>query len=465
MISTKPSNKVLSVFSLVMINIIAVDSLRNLPISAEYGFSIIFYYILGALLFFIPIALVAAELATGWPKLGGMYVWVKEAFGPKAGLVTIWLQWIYNIVWYPTILAFLATTAAYFFNPALGNSKVYLLTTVIVSFWLATFANCFGMRLSSWISTAGALLGTIIPMVFIIILGAVWLLTGHTSQIQFTTHSFFPDLSSINNLSFLIAVLFGLIGMEMSAVHAEDVKNPSRDYPKALLWSALLILGSLGLASLAISVVIPKSQINLVSGLIDAFGLFFKTFHMSWMIPVITVLIIIGGVSGVSTWVIGPTRGLLAAAQDGSLPPVLCQTNKHNAPVNLLIVQATIFTILCSLFLLMPTIASSYWLLSALTAQLALIVYLFMFAAAIKLRYSQPNIPRAFRVPGGNWAMWLVAGAGFMTCIAAIAIGFIPPPNMNVGNLWFYEGFLIMGIVGFCLTPLWLYRKAKLQVS
>jgi len=444
-----------------MINIIAVDSLRNLPISAEYGFSIIFFYILGAILFFIPIALVAAELATGWPKLGGMYVWVKEAFGKKAGLITIWLQWIYNVVWYPTILAFLATTAAYFFNPALGNSKIYLLSVVIGSFWLATFANCFGMRISSWISTAGALLGTIIPMVFIIILGIIWLATGHTSEIQFTGHSFLPDLSSINNLTFLIAVLFGLIGMEMSAVHAEEVKDPSRDYPKALFWSTMLILGSLGLASLAISIVIPKDQINLVSGLIDAFSLFFNSFHMKWMIPVIIVLIIIGGISGVSTWVIGPTRGLLAAANDGSLPQFLCKTNKHHAPVNLLLVQAIIFTVLCSLFVLMPTITSSYWLLSALTAQLALIVYLFMFAAAIKLRYSEPNTKRAFRIPGANWLMWLVAGMGFLTCLAAIAIGFIPPPNLDIGNIWFYEGFLVMGIVIFCATPVWLYRQAS----
>ena len=131
MISSGTSKKVLSVFSLTMINIIAVDSLRNLPISAEYGFSIIFYYLIAAFIFFIPIALVAAELATGWPKLGGMYVWVKEAFGAKAGLITIWLQWIYNIVWYPTILAFLATIAAYLINPSLAHNKFYLLSMIV----------------------------------------------------------------------------------------------------------------------------------------------------------------------------------------------------------------------------------------------------------------------------------------------------------------------------------------------
>jgi len=461
MISLNPSKKVLSVFSLTMINVIAVDSLRNLPISAEYGFSIIFYYLLAAIIFFIPIALVAAELATGWPKLGGMYVWVKEAFGPKAGLITIWLQWVYNIVWYPTILAFLATTAAYLINPALAHNKVYLLSAVIASFWLATLANCFGMKISSWISTLGAILGTIIPMVFIIILGIIWLTIGDSSQITFTEKDFLPDLSNIHNLTFLIAVLFGLIGMEMSAVHADQVKNPAKDYPKALMWSTLFILGSLGLASLAIAIVIPKDQINLVSGLIDAFGLFFKTFHIPWMTPVIAILIIIGGISGVSTWVIGPTRGLLAAANDGCLPKKLRKTNRFGAPVNLLLMQAGIFTWLCCLFLLMPSINSSYWLLSASTAQLALIVYLFMFAAAIKLRYNKAGTPRSFKIPGGNFAMWLIAGMGFMTCLFAIGIGFLPPPNINIGSLQFYEGFLVTIIVIFCLLPLWLYRLAR----
>ena len=317
------------------------------------------------------------------------------------------------------------------------------------------------MRISSWISTAGAILGTIIPMIFIIILGIVWFATGHSSQISFTESSFIPNLSHINNLTFLIAVLFGLIGMEMSAIHADQVKNPKKDYPKALLYSALLILGSLGLASLAISIVIPKSQINLVSGLIDAFSLFFKTFHMPWMIPVIAILIIIGGISGVSTWVIGPTRGLLAAANDGCLPKNMCKINRFGAPVTLLLIQASIFTLLCTVFLLMPSINSSYWLLSASTAQLALIVYLFMFASAIKLRYSQAKIARGFRVPGKNVVMWLVSGIGFLTSLIAICIGFIPPPDLNIGSLDFYEGFLVITILVFCTVPLGLYKLSK----
>jgi len=457
-INVKPK-RVLSVFSLVMINVIAVDSLRTLPISAEYGFSLVFYYLVAAVIFFIPVSLVAAELSTGWPKTGGLYIWVKEAFGRHIGFFTIWLQWIYNVVWYPTILAFISSTFAYLIDPALANNKQFLIVSMITIFWLATLVNCFGMRISSWVSTAGAILGTLIPMSFIIILGALWLIDGKPEQIHFDLQSFLPDFSHLGNLVFFTAVLFGLIGMEMSAVHAEEVKNPQRDYPRALLISTLIIFTTLVLSALAIAIVVPTKDLSLVSGLIDAFGIFFTTYHLSWMIPIIAILIILGGVCGVATWIIGPTKGLLIAARDCDIPKIFQKTNKYGAPVPILLLQGVIFTALCSVFILLPSINSSYWILSALTAQLALMVYIMMFAAAIRLRYSRPDNPRAFCIPGGKLMMWLVAGIGILTCVSAILLGFVPPSQFPVGNLAFYEGFLIVGILVLSLPPFLLAKK------
>ena len=99
-----------------MINVIAVDSIRTLPFSAELGFSLVFFYLVAAVFFFIPSGLISAELATGWPSTGGIYVWIREAFGKKVALIMIWLNWIYNIFWYPTILALLAGVFTYFFK-------------------------------------------------------------------------------------------------------------------------------------------------------------------------------------------------------------------------------------------------------------------------------------------------------------------------------------------------------------
>ncbi|MDP1604219.1 MAG: APC family permease [Legionella sp.] len=453
----QPPKKILSVFSLVMINVIAVDSLRTLPMSAKLGVSLISYYLLAALVFFIPIALVAAELATAYPNTGGLYIWVREAFGRRAGFITIWLQWIYNVVWYPTILAFIAATLAYLFAPDLANNKFYLLTTVISLFWIFTLLNCFGMRLSSIVSIIGAIFGTIVPMLGIIALGVIWLIEGRPIEIS-ASSSILPDFSAYGNMALFAAVLFGLIGVEMSAVHAEEVKNPQRDYPRAILYSIIIIFSTLVFSSLAIVMVVPHTELSVVSGLIDAFAVFFKAYNLPWMTFIIALLIILGGLSGVSAWIIGPTKGLLISARDGSLPPVFGRVNKYGAPVAILLTQGIIFTLLSSVFILFDSINAGYWLLSDLCAQMALLVYIFMFAAAIKLRYSKPNQPGSYKIPGGKPVIWLVAGTGILCCIAAMAIGFVPPTQIHIDNVAFFETFLIGGLVLFVVIP-WYFAK------
>jgi amino acid transporter len=462
-LDTTSKQKPLGIFALIMINIIAVDSLRTLPFSAAYGFSLVFYYLLASILFFIPTALVAAELATGWPNKGGIYVWVREAFGDLAGFVVIWLQWVYNIVWYPTILSFIAATLAYLINPTLADSKVYMLLVIISIFWGATLINFYGMRTSSLVSTLGAIIGTLLPMVFIISLGVYWALSGNPSQIKFSLANFYPALTDIHHLSFLTAVLFGLVGMEMSAVHADEVVNPGKVYPRAIFYSVVIIFCSLVLSSLSIAMVVPARDLNVVTGLIQAFEIFFSAYKINWMGPIITLLIIMGGVGSVATWIIGPTKGLLVAAQDGSVPPIFGLMNKKGVPVTLLIFQAIIFTILCAVFLLMPTVSSSYWVLTAMTAQLAMFVYIALFAAAVKLRFTKPEVKRAYRIPGGILGMSLVCFLGLIASVGAILLGFIPPAQLTIGKVWVYEAILIIGILLLIAPPVVIYfiRKSK----
>lgn len=451
------SKRVLSVFSLVMINVIAVDSLRTLPITAKLGLSLVSYYLLAAFIFFIPVALVAAELATAYPCTGGIYVWVREAFGRRAGFITIWLQWVYNVVWYPTILAFIAATIAYLFAPQLANDKFFILITIVVLFWTFTLLNCFGMKVSSIVSIIGASVGTLLPMIGISCLGFFWLFQGRPIEIM-SSSSWLPDFNVLGNLSLFSAVLFGLLGMEMSAVHAEEVRNPQRDYPRALLFSTIIIFATLVLGSLAIIIVVPDAKLSVVSGLIDAYAVFFEAYNMPWMTKLTALFIIIGGISGVSAWIIGPTKGLLVSARDGCIPPAFAEVNRHGAPVKILIAQGIIFTLLSSVFVLLDSINAAYWILSDLCAQMALMVYVFMFAAAIKLRYSQPEKPRAYKIPGGNIGMWLVAGTGLICCAATIMIGFVPPTQIPIENTAFFQGFLIGGLALFVLIP-WLLAK------
>ncbi|MCB1828374.1 MAG: amino acid permease, partial [Coxiellaceae bacterium] len=319
--------KVLNVFSLVMINIIAVDSLRSLPFSAEYGFSLVFFYLLAGLMFFWPVALVSAELATAFPSKGGIYVWVREAFGEFWGFMVIWLQWVYNIAWYPTILSFIGVAIAFVIHPSLADNKAFILVLIMVVYWGATLVNFCGMKISSWVSNVGALLGTLLPMVFIIILAMIWLLTGHSSQITFSSHTFFPDFQDSDLLSFLMAILFGLVGIELSAVHADQVDDPGRSYPRAILYSTVIILVSLILSSLAIAIVVPKRELSVVTGLLQALEIYLRSFHLAWVLPIITIFIVFGGISSVATWIIGPAKGLLVAVQDGNAPEILARMN------------------------------------------------------------------------------------------------------------------------------------------
>ena len=207
----------------------------------------------------------------------------------------------------------------------------------------------------------------------------------------------------------------------------------------------------------------PNHQLNVVSGLIDAYALFFKAYHISWMTSVTAVLIILGGLSGVSAWIIGPTKGLLVAARDGCIPIHFAKMNRHGAPTRILVVQGLIFTLLSSIFIL-SDIYAAYWILTILCAQLALLVYIFMFAAAIMLRYKDPERPRPYRIPGGNIGMWVLALMGLSCCIFAIVIGFIPPNNIPIKNLTFFEGCLSVGMIVFVVIP-WLLSKKNFQKS
>lgn len=446
-------NHVLGVFSLVMINVIAIDSVRNLPSNAANGFSLVLLYVLASILFLIPSILITAELATHHPKTGGVYVWMREAFGPRWGFLIIWLQWVYNVFWYPTILSFIATNIAYLINPALAKQKEFIVPMVIGMFIIATMLNARGMKLSSIVSTVCAIAGTIVPMIAIIMLGAGWLIAGKPLAETPQWNHWLPHLTQMPNIAFLVIILFSLMGFEMSAVHAEAVENPQRDFPKALFYSGLIIVLTMTLGSLAIVMVTPSKTLNIISGLNDAFKVFLDSFHLGWLMPVMIVMIVIGGFGGMAAWIIGPTKGLVVAAEDGLLPKAFGKRNQHGAPVAVLTLQAVMTVAFSCLFLCFKSLSTAYWILSVLTAQLALIFYIGLFAAAIKLRYTGPKIANAYRIPGGNWGVWVTGGIGILTCIAAIVIGFIPPADVPIHNVLVYEILLIISLLIFLAIP------------
>jgi putative glutamate/gamma-aminobutyrate antiporter len=452
------SHRVLSVFMLAMINIAMIASLRGLPTMAEYGLSSIFYYVLAALVFLVPTSLVSAELATGWPQEGGVFLWVSEALGPRWGFLAIWLQWIQNVIWYPTVLSFAAATISYTIDPTLANNKLYTVCVIMTVYWGATLANFRGMKLSGWISSVGVILGTLAPAGFIIVLGMVWLVSGDPSQVTMSARSAIPDLSHFSNVVFATGTIVFFAGVEVSAVHALEVKNPQRDYPRAIGIAAVVVLAVFVLGTLAISVVVPKEKISLVAGLMQAFSVFLDTFHLVWLVPIIAVCISFGVFGQLTTWIAGPSKGLLAVARKGYLPPFFQHVNNSGVQTHILVVQALIVSALGLAFLLMPTVSSSYWILTALTVQLYLSMYILMFISAIVLRYKRPDVARPYRIPGGNLGMWIVAGLGILGGLAALVLGYVPPAQLDTGSPITYVAFLVIGALVLCALPLTVYE-------
>ena len=451
----------MSIFTMSMLTVAAVLSLRNLPSQAEYGYSVIFYLVAAAICFFIPSALVSAELASAWPEDGGVYLWVKQAFGPKWGFVAIFMQWVENLPWFPAVLTFVASSIAYVFDPKLATNRWFVLVTIWITLWLATLLNFRGIKLSAFLSSSGAIAGTVAPGIVIILMAAGYLLAGKEPMIRFSLDALIPNLGNWNQLMLLSGMMVALSGMEMSAVHVTEMEKPARDFPRAIFSAAALVILLSVLGALAIALVVPPAQISLAAGADQAFNAVFKVFRIQWMTPVMCFLLAYGAVTMVVTWVLGPSKGVLEVAREGYLSDYWQYRNKYGMPTRILTAQGVISSLLALVVLFMPTISGAFWIMSALTAQLYMIMYLFMFAAAIKLRYSKPDQPRPYRVPGGKIGMWIVSGIAFLTALFAIIVGFIPTPGVRAAgteHVILYVGFLFFGSLFFMAVPVVLYH-------
>ncbi len=449
--------KGITTFVLVMLIVSAIDSIRNLPATALFGSSLIFFFILSAIVFLIPAALVSAELSSTWTEKSGIYYWTQLAFGEKTAFLAIWLQWINTMVWFPTFLSFMAGTITYLFDPALAQNKIYLVTMILAIFWSMTYLNLKGVHTSAKFSNYCTIIGTIVPMIAIIVLALIWVILGKPLQIHLTTTSMIPKFNQTENWISLTAIMSSFLGMELATVHVKEIHNPQKTFPKALLYSVIIILLTMILGSLAIAFVLPQNQINLVNGVMQAFTNFFAVYHMSWIMPIMTIFLLIGSFGGIISWIISPAKGLLQAAQSGYLPDFLKKENKHGVAQNLLITQAILVTVLCLAFLLMPSVNGSYWLLTDLSTQLYMLMYVLMFIAAISLKYQFPQKMRAFAVPGKNSGMWLTSILGLIGCLITLIVGFFPPDGVNVGSTLHYEMTFSLGIVAMILPVLFFY--------
>lgn len=456
----------IGVIALAIMNIATIVSLRGLPAEAKYGYTSAFYYVFAAVFFLLPVAMVAAELATAWPKKGGVFRWMGEAFGPRWGFLAIYLQWLATTIWFPTVLIFAAVALAFLgpnqtWDEALAANKLYTVLIVLVVYWISTLITFRGIKSAAKLTTLGGLIGTIIPAALLIICGIIYMVSGNPLQMHFSWSQMIPDFSNFNNLVLASSIFLFFAGMEIQAVHIKDVRNPTRNYPLGVILATIVIVLIFVLGTIAIGVVIPNTQINLVQSLLISYNDFFRVFGFGWFGIVIAAALAFGVLGQVTAIVAGPSTGLLQVGKAGYLPPFFQKTNKHGIQTRILLIQGTIVSVLAIVLVVLPSVQAAYQILGQLASILYLIMYLMLFTAAMRLRIKEPDTPRPFKVPGGKIGLWIFGIIGFIGSLFAFILSFIPPSQISIGSPLMYVLILVVGTVIFVALPFIIYAKRK----
>jgi len=457
------SSQKISILALVLLITGAIDSVRNLPGTALFGSSLIFFFIFSAIIFLIPVALVSAELSSTWSQEeGGVYSWVRHAFGENFAFLTIWLQWINTMVWYPTQLLFIAGALAYLVDPNLAHNKYYLISVILVVFWSLTLLGLTGIRASATFASFCAIFGMIIPLAFIILLALIWVIKGNPLAIDLRWNTLIPHWQDTQSWVSLTAIMTSFLGMELAAVHVRNVQDPQKNFPKAMFFSVILILTTMIFGSLAIAFVLPKNQINLVAGVMQAFHNFFEAYHLTALMPLLIILLLLGSLGSMVNWIISPAKGLLMAAEHGFLPEGLYRLNKHGVASRILLLQAILVTLLCSGFMLFPSVNAIYWLFTDLSTELYILMYVLMFLAAWRLKGKFSKLPRPFAIPGGRLGYYGICLLGLLGCLTTLVVGFIPPEqSMDIGSSLHFRLVFSFGLFLMIFPAFLLYLRKR----
>ncbi|MEP7063008.1 MAG: amino acid permease [Betaproteobacteria bacterium] len=450
-----------------------VTSLRGLPLLAKEEMTMFAYLAFTVIFYLVPASLVSAELGGAYAdKKGGIYTWVSEAFGVRWGFLAIWLQWIQNVVWFPVGLTFGAVALAYTFGrPDLAKSGFFVGTFCIIVYWLATVVVLQGVEFFARFAKWTFIFGTIVPGLFLVGLLVYWVFSGHpigwehltTPALSDAGHPrFWPVISGFGAVAFLAGIVLLFAGVEVQAVHIVEMRKPSSGYPLAIALGATLALAIYVLGAAPIAAILPNDKILLQSAVFDTFSaVITDVWHLGWLTTSLSLLVGIGAISGIFAWLGSPSKGLLATARDGELPPLMQATNRHGMPTHILIGQGLVVTLMSSLYFVMSDVSVVFFLLSAMTVALYLIAYMFMYAAAIRLRYSASKLARPFKLPGGVAGMWLVAGVGFVGVLFSFLVAFFPPDQLPVGSPTLYVSLVAIGTVVFCGMPLIIHQMRK----
>ncbi|EOU1702752.1 glutamate:gamma-aminobutyrate antiporter [Clostridium perfringens] len=448
------TKKSLTLFGFFAMTASMVMAVYEYPTFATSKLHLVFYLLLGGFLWFIPVALCAAEMATvdGWEK-GGVFTWTGKNLGKKYGFSNLFFEFFEITVGFVTMIYFILGALSYVFDwPALNSNPMIKFIGVLVIFWILALSQFGGTKYTAKIAKIGFVVGILLPAAILIILALIYIIQGNPIYIS-SKDTFVPDFTKVNTLVVFVSFILSYMGVEASATHANEMDNPKKEYPLAMLLLVIVAIVVSTLGGLAIAAVIPQNQINLSAGVVQTFAVLLGHFtaNNTILVKIIALLLAFGVIAEVSSWVVGPTRGMIIAAEEGAIPKSWAKTNEHDVPVYLVIAQGIIVSIWDAV-LTFGAGGSNLSFLAAmsLTVVIYLSGYILFFVGYIKAILGE-GLNGAYQMPGGKPVKIIVAIIGLATSIFAFFISFVPPTSI-AGNAVQSHEYMWMLIISYVIS-------------
>ncbi len=455
------TQKTLRTLDLVLFNTVAIVGLRWVALAGHSGPSSLTLWLLAALAFFIPHGLSVMTLSSALPKDGGLYVWVNEAFGERHGFLVGWLYWSANILYFPTLAISTSVFALYIFNghfAALENSHAYATGASLLLLAIGLGCNLVGTGTGRWLQNLGGL-AQWLPSLVVVGVGLIAMLADGSAT-PMPAASLVPTFTSMDTIIFFSQMCFAFAGLELAPILAGEIRTPRRTIPRALLISGLVIAAIYILNTLALMWALPSEKISIIAGINQAIAQAGAAHGMPWLGPPVALLMTLAGIGGLGAWLIGSARLLFVGGMDRLLPEVLTRVHpRWNTPYIALLVQAGLAALLILAATQGASVHTAYLVMVDSTAILTFIVYLYLFAAAIKLRRRIAQTPEAIAVPGGRWGSLTANSVGFVTTIGAIVLALVAPSDTADSTAFFLK--VIGGTLAFIAAGLILYALAR----
>jgi amino acid transporter len=438
-------------WDVVLFNIAAVLGPRWIAAAAHSGASSISIWVLAAVTFFLPSAVVIAELATRFPAEGGLYVWSREAFGPFHGFVAGWSYWIYTIIYFPALLNASVAMAAYLGGPRwawLEHSRVYITLASVGMLAVAIGFNIVGVQIGKWLENVGGI-GTYLPLLLLVIFAGFWIMRfGSITAPHWSALRVHWDLGTVNYWS---QIAFAFSGLELVCTMSEEVRDPQRTLPRSIWISAAAIATIYILGTAATLAIQTPAQTDIRTGAVQALSVAAGRFGILWIAIAATALLTLGNVGGVGTTVAGAARIPFAVGIDRYLPPAFAKVHpRWHTPWIAMIVQGVLSAVLLVVSQIGETAAGAYQILVDATTIMYFIPFLYMFLAIVALRRrpDRGTRPGQTLVPLGQFGVWLFGLLGFGVTAVSIVLSLLPPAEIRSPFLFEVK------VIGGCLALL-----------